>query len=264
MKNILDRFRLDGKVAIVSGSGKGIGKATAIALAQAGADVVCSARTIADIEKTAELVRAEGRRALAVRCDVLETAQLEALVAEALKKFGRIDILVNNAGGFVPSGALKISERRFEKTLRFNLTSAFLLTKLAVPEIVRTAGEGAVVNISSGASRMMLGGFAPYGAAKAGLNQMTRILGCEFAPKVRVNGIVVGYVPTPGHAIVNDEEMNRMTSANIPMGRCGYPEDIAAGVVYLASPAAEWMTGEMIEITGGAHEPPMKYPTEKL
>lgn len=264
MGNILDRFKLDGKVAIVSGSGKGIGKATAIALAQAGADVVCSARTVADIEKTAEAVRAQGHRALAVRCDVLDTSQLENLVAATLEEFGRIDILVNNAGGFVPSGALKISESRFEKTLRFNLTSCFLLIKMAVPEMVKTAGSGAVVNISSGASRMMLGGFAPYGAAKAGLNQMTRILGCEFAPKVRVNGIIVGYVPTPGHAVVNSEEMNKAASANIPMGRGGHPEDIAAGVVYLASPASQWMTGEMIEITGGAHEPAMKYPTEKL
>jgi 7-alpha-hydroxysteroid dehydrogenase len=96
------------------------------------------------------------------------------------------------------------------------------------------------------------------------MNQMTRILGCEFAPKVRVNGIVVGYVRTEGNAVVNDDQMNKAASETIPMGRGGYPEDIAAGVLYLASPASEWMTGEMIEITGGAHEPPMKYPTDKL
>src|SRR5262245_15342232 len=187
---ILDQFKLTDRVALVTGSGHGIGRAIAVAFAEAGAHVVCSARTEADIEQTAALVRARGRESLAVRCDVLDTAQLERLVAETLAKFGRIDLLVNNAGGAIPRPAFALSERAFERIVRFNLTSPFLLTRLVVPKMVETAGGGAVVNISSGASQLAIGGMAAYGSAKAGLNQLTRILAAEFAPRVRVNAIV--------------------------------------------------------------------------
>jgi 7-alpha-hydroxysteroid dehydrogenase len=261
---ILDQFRLTDRVAIVTGSGHGIGRAIAVALAEAGAHVVCCARTQETIDETAALVRARGRKALAVRCDVLHTDQLEQLVAASLDGFGRLDVLVNNAGGAIPRPALDLSERAFEKIVRFNLTSPFLLAKLAVPHMVRTAGGGAVVNISSGASVMSIGGMAAYGSAKAGLNQLTRLLAVEFAPEVRVNGIIVGLIDTPGSASVNDESMKRRAAANIPMGRLGADTDIAACALYLASPAAAWVTGRTLAVDGGADSAPLSYPVPRL
>ncbi len=261
---ILDRFRLPDRVAIVTGSGHGIGRATATALAEAGAHVVCCARTQADIDETAARVRASGREALAVRCDVLQTEQLEALVDATLSRFGRIDVLVNNAGGSVPRPALDLSERAFEKIVRFNLTSPFLLTRLVVPHMVRSAGGGAVVNVSSGASAMSIAGLAAYGSAKAGLNQLTRLLAVEFAPRVRVNAIIVGQIDTPGAAAVLSDELKHRAAGNIPMKRLGESEDVAACALYLASPAASWVTGRTIAVDGGADAPPLAFPVPSL
>ena len=263
---ILDAFRLSDRVALVTGSGRGIGRAIAVAFAEAGADVVCSARTASEIEETAAQVRAHGRRALALAGDVMDAAFLERLVAAALEAFGRIDVLVNNAGGALPRAALALSERAFEKIVRFNLTSPFLLTKAVVPRMVETAGGGAVVNISSGASTLAIGGMAAYGSAKAGLNQLTRILATEFAPKVRVNAIVVGQIDTPGASSVLSDEMKREAAARIPLKRIGQDSDIAACALYLASPAAAWVTGHAIAVDGGvgAGSVPTAFPIPPL
>jgi 7-alpha-hydroxysteroid dehydrogenase len=261
---ILDQFKLTDKVAIVTGSGRGIGRGTALAFAEAGAHVVVSARTQADIDDTAARVRERGRESLAVRCDVLVTEQLEKLVEATLARFGRIDVLVNNAGGAMPRPALDLSERAFEKIVRFNLTSPFLLTRLTVPRMVETAGGGAVVNVSSGASRMAIGGMAAYGSAKAGLDHLTRILAAEFAPKVRVNSIIVGQIDTPGAASVLSDEMKRQAAENTPMKRIGSETDVACCALYLASPAASWITGRSIAVDGGADEPQLRFPIPQL
>jgi 7-alpha-hydroxysteroid dehydrogenase len=263
---ILDAFRLTDRVALVTGSGHGIGRAIALAYADAGAHVVCAARTQQDIDETAAQVRARGREALAVPCDVLHTDQLERLLAATLERFGRLDVLCNNAGGALPRAALALSERAFEKIVRFNLTSPFLLTRMAVPRMVETAGGGVVVNISSGASTLAVGGMAAYGSAKAGLNQLTRILAAEFAPKVRVNAIVVGQIDTPGASSVLSPEMKRQAAANIPMKRIGAEDDIAACALYLASPASSWVTGHSIAVDGGvgAGSVPLAFPIPPL
>jgi 7-alpha-hydroxysteroid dehydrogenase len=261
---ILDQFRLTDRVAIVTGAGHGIGRAISLALAEAGANVVCCARTLADVEETARLIRASGREALPLTCDVLETDQLEALVAATMQRFGRIDVLVNNAGGAIPRPALKISERSFEKVVRFNLTSPFLLTRLVVPHMIRSCGSGTVVNVSSGSSVQQLAGMAHYGAAKAGLNQMTRLLAVEFAPSVRVNAIIVGQIDTPGAASVLSDDMKSRAAANIPMKRLGHDTDIAACALYLASPASAWVTGSAVTVNGGADEVPLAFPVPPL
>src|SRR4051812_6042407 len=170
---ILDRFRVDGKVAIVTGAGKGIGAGSALALADAGADVVCAARTKDDIERVAGQVRQRGSRAIAVPTDVTQREHLEALVEATTTEFGRIDILVNNAGGWLPREAMRTSERSFEDAFHFNVTTAFLLTRFCVPHLAAN-GEGTIVNISSRAGSMVQPGFAAYGTAKAALSFLTR------------------------------------------------------------------------------------------
>jgi 7-alpha-hydroxysteroid dehydrogenase len=262
---ILDRFTLTDKVAIVTGAGKGIGRGIATGFAEAGAHVVCAARTQADIDAVAADVRARGRRALAVPTDVTRTEDLEQLVDATVAEFGRVDVLVNNAGGTMPAPAMRTSERFFEAALRFNVTSAFLLTKLVARQIVDTAGEGAVVNISSRSSDMVQTGFVAYGAAKAALNMMTRNIAAELAPRVRVNAISVGGVATQSlDVVLTDDNLRAMFEANTPMHRPGTPEDIACAALYLASPASSWVTGKIFQIDGGTEAPSITVPVPPL
>jgi len=247
---ILDRFRLDDKVAVVTGAGRGIGQAIALAFAECGAHVVCSARSRDEIEATAERVRGLGRRALAVPCDVNERAQLEHLVAETMRELGRIDVLVNNAGGWPPKPALQTSEKYFEQALRFNVTSAFLLSRFAIPHMLERDG-GTIVNISSAAGRLPMSGFVAYGTAKAALSFMTKELAIELAPRVRVNAIAVGSVETSALTPFLDEELRAKMESLTPMRRLGSVDDIALAALYLASPAGSYVTGKVLEVDGG-------------
>lgn len=262
---ILDLFRLDGRVAIVTGAGRGIGRGIALAFADAGADVVCAARSQDQIEDTAEQVRARGRQALAVRCDVTRSADLEALVRAARERFPRLDLLVNNAGGWPPKPALETSERELEKAFHFNVTQAFVLTQLCIPQMLETAGGGAVVNISSRAGGLVQKAFVAYGTAKMALNFLTKNLAFELAPKVRVNAIAVGGVETDAlQVVLTHPEIRQRLERNTPMQRVGRVEDIAACALYLASPAASWVTGKVFEVDGGTEAPAFLIPTPPL
>jgi 7-alpha-hydroxysteroid dehydrogenase len=261
---ILDRFRLDGKIAVVTGAGKGIGAGTAWALAEAGADVVCAARTPADIETVADVVRGLGRRALAVPTDVTEPDQRARLITRTIEEFGRIDILVNNAGGWNPRRLMDTSEKALEAAFRFNVTSAFSLTKLAVPHLSAN-GTGSIVNISSRAASMVQPCFTAYATAKAALSMMTRAMAPELAPKIRVNAIEVGGVETDALAnVLTDPSVREQLESNTPMQRVGQTDDIAACVVYLASDAAAWVTGKIFEVDGGVESPAFTVPFDPI
>lgn len=260
MASILDRFRLDGQTAIVTGSGRGIGAATALALADAGADVVISARTASEMEETAAQVRERGRRALIVSCDMLDADQRRALVEQTMDEFGRLDILVNNVGGVGPKPALHTTEDEFEACFRFNATTAFAMSCLSAPRMVESAGQGSIVNISSIAGRFPQPGFVSYGVGKAALDALTRNLAQDFAPKVRVNAIAVGATLTKSLASVMGAELEQAMLARTPLNRLAEPDDIAACALFLASPASAYVTGEIYGVNGGVIGTPMEMP----
>ncbi|MFC7672303.1 glucose 1-dehydrogenase [Mycolicibacterium sp. GCM10028919] len=262
---ILDDFRLDGRVAVVTGAGQGIGRGIAIGLAEAGASVVIGARTAADLDEVVAHIEGAGGTAMAVVTDVLVDEDRRRLVDSAVQRYGRLDVLINNAGGTGPRPAMATSERFFDMAMKFNVTSPFLTSQLAAQAMVDTAGSGAIVNISSRASDMVLGAFTAYGAGKAALNQMTRNLAAEFAPLVRVNGIIVGGVATQGlEVVLTNDDLRAQFEANTPMGRPGTPRDIACAALYLASPASSWVTGKLLHVDGGCERPAMNVPVPQL
>jgi 7-alpha-hydroxysteroid dehydrogenase len=248
---ILDRFRVDGKVALVTGAGRGIGRASALALAEAGADLVVAARTAEQVEEVAEAARAMGRRAEPVAFDVMELERLGEPVAVATDRLGGLDLLVNNAGGSFPRPLLDTSIGSFERAFRFNVTTALELTKQSVPAMLARGGGG-VVNISSAIGRLTDRGFAAYGTAKGALTHLTRLMACDLAPHIRVNGIAVGSIATSAlDTVLTDDGIRRQMEEATPLRRIGEPEDIAAGVLYLCSGAGSFVTGKLLEIDGG-------------
>jgi 7-alpha-hydroxysteroid dehydrogenase len=251
---VLERFRVDGKVAIVTGAGRGIGAASSLALAEAGADVVLAARTKEQLDAVAEQVRAFGQRALVVPTDANEVANLEALAATTSEEMGGIDIVVNNAGGSNPRPFLDTSVGFLERAFHFNTTTAFALSKAAVPSMLGRGG-GAIVNISSAMGRLTDRGFVGYGTAKAALSHMTRLLAADLAPRVRVNAIAVGSVETSALESVLDDSLREQMEAGTPLRRLGEPADIALAVLYLASRAGGFVTGKVLEVDGGIESP---------
>jgi len=248
---ILDRFKLGGKTAIVTGAGRGIGAAIALAFAEAGADVALASRTQGELDAVAARIRALGRRALALPCDVMQRADLEALVERSAKELGGVDLVVNNAGGAPWKPFLQTSERMFEEAYRFNVTSAFLLSRFAVPRMLERGG-GAILNVSSAMGRVTDRGFSAYGAAKAALSHLTRLLATELAPRVRVNALAVGAVETSALApFLKAEGMREKMEELTPLRRIGRPEDIAAAALWLVSDAGSWVTGKVVEVDGG-------------
>jgi 7-alpha-hydroxysteroid dehydrogenase len=252
---ILDRFRLTGRAAVVTGAGRGIGAACAVALAEAGADVVIAARTEEQLREVAKQIEATGQRAVVVPADLNDLDVMAELVEAATKAFGRLDVIVNNHGGWMPRPLLDVSPGHLERAFRYNVSSAHALVRAAVP-VMMSGDGGAVVNISSMAGRVAPRGFSAYGTAKAALSHYTRLAAAELAPRIRVNAIAVGTIATSAvDVVVKDESMLAFIEETALVRRIGQPEDIAACVIYLSSPAGDFVTGKVFEVDGGAERP---------
>lgn len=262
---ILDRFRLDDQVAIVTGAGRGLGAAIALAFAEAGADVVISSRTQSELDAVAAQIEAVGRKANVVVADLGPADAAAALAANAIDAFGRLDIVVNNVGGTMPQALLDTSVKALKEAFAFNVANAHALTIAAAPLILEHSGGGSIINISSTMGRLAGRGFAAYGTAKAALAHYTRLSALDLAPRIRVNAIAPGSILTSALDIVasNDALREPMEKAT-PLRRLGDPDDIAAAAVYLASPAGGYLTGKMLEVDGGITYPNLDLPFPDL
>jgi 7-alpha-hydroxysteroid dehydrogenase len=243
------KFRLTGKVAIVTGSGKGIGQGIGLTFAEAGASVVFAARTAKDLEANVERAKFLGAQAIAVPCDVMEECRLEGLASKAVETFGKIDIVVNNAGGAMPGQVARTTRERFNKAFDFNVTSAFSLSRICLPHLKET--KGCIINISSAAGRLVQPNFVVYGTVKAALTHMTRLMAADFAPDVRVNAVAPGSIMTDALRMILDKPSLEKMESLTPMKTLGEVDDIALAALYLASPAAKWVTGKILEVDGG-------------
>jgi 7-alpha-hydroxysteroid dehydrogenase len=252
--DLLGRFRLDGKVAVVTGAGRGIGRGIALGLAAAGADVVLGARREHEIAAVAAEVEALGRRGVAVVANVRSEEGNEALAEAAAAQLGGLDVWVNNAGGSderVMRHLADTPKYAWDESVELNFTSVFLGARAAA---ARFGDGGSIISISSIAAGRASVNNGPYAASKAAVNELTATLAAELAPRrIRVNAVSPGPIPTEVfmEALgLRDEHLPGIAST-VPLGRLGEPDDVAAAVVYLASDAASWVTGQVLNVSGG-------------
>ncbi|MFC2021334.1 SDR family NAD(P)-dependent oxidoreductase [Chloroflexota bacterium] len=251
----LEKFSLEGKVALITGSGRSIGKGIALCMAECGADIVNTARTVEEIEQTAAEVKAMGRKSIAIPFDARESELVNAMVEKAVEEFGRIDILVNNAGTPTKWDKLDVKEKGWDALINENLKTTFLCTQ-AVSRVMRDKNtKGSIINISSTSAVGANPGGLAYGAAKAAVNSYTQSCAVVLAPYgIRVNCILPGSTEHPvsiAFSHLDDPEVRAAAERRIPLGRLGTPEDIGWACVYLASDAAAHITGVLLPVCGG-------------
>lgn len=249
---ILDKFKLDGKIALVTGASSGLGQSIAISLAEAGADVACHCHTAGKADETSTRIEKLGRRSVEIAGDMADKAVPARLVSEVVTKFGRIDILINNAGTIRRSPAVDYTEDDWTTVLEVNLSSVFRLSQAAGKMMIEQGG-GKIVNIASLLS--FQGGITvpAYTASKSGVAGLTKALSNEWAKyNVNVNAIAPGYFETNNTtALRADETRNRQILERIPAGRWGAPEDLAGAAVFLSSAASDYLQGHILVVDGG-------------
>ncbi len=259
-------FDLTGRVAIVTGGSDGIGKGIALAMAEAGADIVVAARQQQKIDAAVAEIKALGRRAIGVSVDVSDASQIQSIVDATMSEFGKVDVLVNNAGSswgtsFRRGLLLELEAADFDGAFSTNVRSQFLCGKAVVPIMQQQDTGGSIINMSSVGGQINLvpnPTMGLYSATKAAILSFTRSMAAEWAPKVRVNALMPGLIQTDRtrndpNRKASDEEL----AANIGLGRVGFPSDVAGAAVFLASDAASWVSGSSIQIDGGPKPRPL-------
>ena len=245
-------FDLSGKVAIVTGAGRGMGYPIALALARYGADLVLCSRTVAELEKVKTEIETLGRRALVQRMDVTRISEIGAMVEATLKTFGHIDILVNNAGVNAPQWAEDVTEEAWDKVFNTNLKGLFFCTQ-AVGKVMIRQKNGKIINVSSQSGVVGLLQRAVYCSSKGGVNLLTKVLAIEWAKyNINVNAIAPTFIETPfTKPMFEKEGFREYVLGNIPLGRIGKPEDVTGAVIYLSSEASNMVTGHILLVDGG-------------
>ncbi|MHB1007415.1 MAG: SDR family NAD(P)-dependent oxidoreductase [Chloroflexota bacterium] len=246
---------LEGKVALVTGGSRGIGRAIAVALAQAGADVAVNyVRSAEGAEKTAELVRAAGRRAITIQADVARRAQAEAAVARVVAEFGHLDVLVSNAGTLTRTAFLDLTDEEWQKVIGTNLTGPFVMGQVVARQMVKQGNGGKIINVTSEVAERALPELSHYCASKGGLRQLTRTMAIELAPcGINVNAVAPGTTETDiNRARMSIPEERAKRLARVPIGRLNQAEDVAAAAVFLAGPGSDTMVGATIAVDGGS------------
>ncbi|MCM3713494.1 SDR family NAD(P)-dependent oxidoreductase [Halalkalibacter oceani] len=248
------KIELNGQVAIVTGASTGIGAAVAKGLAEAGAQVVVNYNNSKEkAEEVVSEIERKGGRAIAVQADVSRKEEVEALFAQTVDTYGKLNLLINNAGGLLKRTAIEeMEEELWDRVFEVNAKSVFLCSKQAIP-LLKQQGGGKIINLSSQAARNGGGGGSiAYASSKGAVSTFTKGLAKELASaNILVNGIAPGIIATPFHDRYTPEEMRAKMQMQIPLGREGTPEECVGAVLFLASEAADYMTGEMIEVNGG-------------
>ncbi len=245
-------FDLSGKVAIITGAGRGMGCHIALALAKYGSDLVICSRTTSELEKTKEEIERFGRKVLIHRMDVTKISEINFMVKESLRTFGHIDILVNNAGVSIPQWAVDVTEETWDQIFNTNLKGLFFCAQ-AVGKVMIQQKKGKIINISSQSGSVGLPQRAAYCSSKGGVNLLTKVLAIEWAKyNIHVNAIAPTYIETPlTKPMLEKDEFRNYVLENIPLGRVGKPEDVIGAVIYLASEASNMVTGHVLLVDGG-------------
>jgi NAD(P)-dependent dehydrogenase (short-subunit alcohol dehydrogenase family) len=256
----LSKFSLAGKVALVTGGSRGIGRAIALTFAEAGADVVVSARKLPDLEEVAKEIKAKGRKALAVASHVAKLEDSKSLIEKVKSEFGRLDILVNNAGtNPYPGPLIDAEEWAWDVTMNVNLKGPFLLGQMAA-RIMKEQGGGNIINMSSAAG-LRASNLNIYSITKAGLIMLTQVMAREWGQyKIRVNAIAPGVIETRLSEMLWKGPGGEAAVRGMPLGRLGVPDDVAGLALFLASDASSYITGEVILVDGGSHVGSASFP----
>ena len=245
----LERFRLDGLRALITGAGRGLGKACAVALADAGAEVVIMSRTASELENLRDQIKNDGGKAEIAVCNAANADQINEIIPD----LGRLDILVNNAGTNIPEAFTEVSTANFDAIMNLNVRGAFLMAQAVVKEMLKRGHGGSIINMSSQMGHVGAPNRTVYCASKHAIEGLTKAMGVELAPKgIRVNSVGPTFIETPlTKPFFDNAEFAKDTLARIPLAKLGQVEDVADAVVYLASPAAGMVTGGSLLVDGG-------------